>query len=68
MIHPSNKSEEMYIDIGVYGVPKAKNFVPKTSTRDIEKFVMDVKGYVFLRLLELFLNLTLNFSFKYTYN
>ncbi|GJQ68037.1 hypothetical protein Trydic_g10670 [Trypoxylus dichotomus] len=48
MLHPSNKKEEMYVDIGVYGVPKTDNFHPRNSTRNVEKFVKDVKGYQML--------------------
>lgn len=46
MLHPSNGKEEMYVDIGVYGVPKSDNFHPKRSTRNVERFVTDVKGFV----------------------
>lgn len=49
MLRPGNgKKEEMYVDIGVYGVPKSANFNPKISTRNVEKFVRDVKGFVLI--------------------
>lgn len=53
MVHPplktksNNENSRLYVDIGVYGVPKVENFQPKESTRRIEKFVSEVHGYVF---------------------
>lgn len=38
--------DAMYIDIGVYGVPKRPGFDPKQTTRRIEAFVAEAKGYV----------------------
>ncbi|XP_065165651.1 delta(24)-sterol reductase-like isoform X2 [Atheta coriaria] len=44
MVHPRTQTSEMYIDIGVYGVPTAAGFRPKASTRVIEKLVTRLKG------------------------
>lgn len=38
----------MYVDVGVYGVPKVTSFKPVETTRDIEEFVRRVKGYQML--------------------
>jgi len=37
--------EEMFVDIGAYGIPRTKDFNARDSTRRVEKFVRDVKGY-----------------------
>ncbi|XP_038219324.1 delta(24)-sterol reductase-like [Zerene cesonia] len=39
---------EMFVDIGVYGVPKADGFETVSSTRRIENFVTQQKGYQML--------------------
>ncbi|XP_026317233.1 delta(24)-sterol reductase-like [Hyposmocoma kahamanoa] len=39
---------QMYVDIGVYGVPKAKGFETIPSTRRIEKFVTANQGFQML--------------------
>lgn len=49
MVHPpsttkTKKTDSLYVDIGVYGVPKAENFSPRESTREIEKYVINVNG------------------------
>ena len=44
MVHSPSDKSEMYVDIGVYGVPKAVDFKPQECTRSIEKFVTKVKG------------------------
>ncbi|KAG5862322.1 hypothetical protein JTB14_032925 [Gonioctena quinquepunctata] len=47
MVHPENtNSAELYVDIGLYGVPKVDNFDPREATRQIEKYVRDVKGII----------------------
>nr|XP_022915592.1 delta(24)-sterol reductase-like [Onthophagus taurus] len=48
MVHSYTRKDEMYVDIGVYGVPKVNDFHPVKSTRKIEKFVSDVKGFQML--------------------
>ena len=35
---------EMYVDIGVYGVPKVANFQPRETTRRVEEFVRRNRG------------------------
>lgn len=46
MVHPRNTQEEskLYVDVGVYGVPKNDNFNARETTRRIEEFVSDVNG------------------------
>lgn len=46
MVHPKGQEAELYVDIGAYGEPKVKHFDATTSTRQLEKFVRDVHGYV----------------------
>jgi hypothetical protein len=47
MVHPAGEREELYVDVGVYGVPK----VPKgtkyhavNTTRILEDFVAKING------------------------
>ncbi|KAK2702501.1 hypothetical protein QYM36_018891, partial [Artemia franciscana] len=44
MLVPAEGTEQMYVDIGTYGVPKVPTFEPVKTTRNIEAFVRDVKG------------------------
>lgn len=47
MVHPANEREELYVDIGVYGVPKVpegKMYDAVNTVRDIEDFVAKVNG------------------------
>lgn len=37
--------DEIYVDIGVYGVPVKKSYETKTTTRSIEAFVRNIKGF-----------------------
>ncbi|KAJ2940993.1 hypothetical protein O0L34_g13118 [Tuta absoluta] len=39
---------QMFVDIGVYGVPKAKGYVTEPSTRRVESFVMKNHGFQML--------------------
>lgn len=48
MVHPINKNDLMYVDIGIYGVPKVNNFVPQKTTREIEDLVTNCNGYQML--------------------
>lgn len=51
LVHPALKSgsqPQLYVDIGVYGVPKVKDFSPRSSTRDIESFVINKHGFQML--------------------
>lgn len=38
----------MYVDIGVYGVPRAADYEAARTTRRIEEFVRQAKGYQML--------------------
>ncbi|KAJ3639800.1 hypothetical protein Zmor_003137 [Zophobas morio] len=48
MVHPAKNTAAVYVDIGVYGVPKATNFSAIEATRKIEKFVIDANGFQML--------------------
>jgi delta24-sterol reductase len=39
------EGDDLFVDIGLYGVPKAKSFVAKPSTRNIEKVIREEKGF-----------------------
>ena len=45
LVHPRGNEDEMYVDIGAYGTPKARNFSTIPSTRRLEDFVSKVNGY-----------------------
>ncbi|CAL8134552.1 unnamed protein product [Orchesella dallaii] len=47
-LHPDGNQEEMYVDIGLYGVPKVPTFDAEATTRRIEKFVRDSCGFQML--------------------
>lgn len=47
-LHPAKNNTEMYIDVGIYGVPKKDNFKPKETTRNIENFVTERNGFQML--------------------
>jgi hypothetical protein len=44
MLHPVGDVEEMYVDIGAYGIPKTQTFNPEQTTRNLEDFVRKVHG------------------------
>lgn len=46
MLRAPSDQEELYVDIGTYGVPKVENFHPVETTRRVESFVRSVNGYV----------------------
>ncbi|CAH2006232.1 unnamed protein product [Acanthoscelides obtectus] len=49
MVHPKQmQNAELYVDVGVYGVPAVKNFKPKESTRKLEEYVRKVHGFQML--------------------
>ncbi|CAH1153510.1 unnamed protein product [Phaedon cochleariae] len=49
MVHPASMdTAKLYVDIGLYGVPRVKNFDPEISTRKIEKFIREVHGFQML--------------------
>lgn len=43
MVHPRG-DEEMYVDVGLYGVPKALDYEAVKTTRKAEAFVRNVHG------------------------
>ena len=43
-IHPHGDDDEMYVDIGAYGAPKAPGFEAVTATKNLEAYVTKVKG------------------------
>ncbi|KAJ8306436.1 hypothetical protein KUTeg_016981, partial [Tegillarca granosa] len=48
MIHPEGNQDEMYVDIGAYGAPKAAGYETVKSTRNLEAYVTKVKGFQML--------------------
>ena len=44
LVHPRAAEDEMYVDIGAYGTPKARHFSTIPSTRRLEDFVSKVDG------------------------
>lgn len=48
MVHPHGDSDEMYVDIGAYGSPKQPHFSTVPSTRKLEAFVLEKKGFQML--------------------
>ncbi|KAK6179008.1 hypothetical protein SNE40_011465 [Patella caerulea] len=48
MVHPATESDEMYVDIGAYGTPKAETYETVSTTRRLEAFVRSVKGFQML--------------------
>ncbi|XP_011499083.1 PREDICTED: delta(24)-sterol reductase-like [Ceratosolen solmsi marchali] len=47
-VHSHQSSSEMYVDVGVYGIPGTRDYEATRTTREIEKFVSDVHGYQML--------------------
>eukprot|EP00746_Dinoflagellata_sp_MGD_P024061 gnl/MRDRNA2_/MRDRNA2_156449_c0_seq1.p1 gnl/MRDRNA2_/MRDRNA2_156449_c0~~gnl/MRDRNA2_/MRDRNA2_156449_c0_seq1.p1 ORF type:complete len:553 (+),score=93.58 gnl/MRDRNA2_/MRDRNA2_156449_c0_seq1:69-1727(+) len=47
-IAPTKDGEEMFVDIGAYGVPQAPKFNHVSSLRQVEAFVRKVQGYQML--------------------
>ena len=41
---PSNR-DEMYVDIGLYGVPQREQFDPEKTSRKVEEFVRNIGGF-----------------------
>lgn len=48
MLQPAARKQQMYVDIGAYGVPKTKQFEAVATTRRLEAFVRQVKGFQML--------------------
>lgn len=54
-VHPARDGEEMYVDVGIYGVPGVgsgrpgkTDFVAEPSCRAVEDFVREVDGFQML--------------------
>jgi len=45
MLKISSDKDEMFVDVGVYGVPKNERFDAVKTTRKVEEFVRQVKGF-----------------------
>ncbi|KAA0196094.1 hypothetical protein HAZT_HAZT011860 [Hyalella azteca] len=48
MLQPAGGKDALYVDIGTYGVPRVQNFHPVDTTRRVEQFVRDKKGFQML--------------------
>lgn len=49
MVHPAaGLAEDMYVDIGVYGVPKRDDFDARRTHRELEDLVVDCAGFQML--------------------
>jgi len=48
MLRPNSQEEEMYVDIGIYGVPTTTTFHTRATSRRIERFVAEHRGYQML--------------------
>ncbi|KAF2360095.1 FAD linked oxidase N-terminal [Trinorchestia longiramus] len=48
MLKQVSSEGSLYVDIGTYGVPHVKNFHPVETTRRVEKFVREAKGFQML--------------------
>lgn len=48
MLQPRNNTTQLYVDIGVYGIPKVNNFHPEKSTRYLENLVSESTGFQML--------------------
>lgn len=45
MLKVASNKEEMFVDVGVYGVPKNERFDAVKTTRKVEEFVRSVNGF-----------------------
>merc|ERR1712083_472030 len=45
MLKPHTNKEEMFVDVGVYGVPKNERFDAERTTRKVEEFVRNINGF-----------------------
>lgn len=49
MVHPAEgMTEDMYVDIGVYGVPKRDSFDARPTHRELEDLIVESKGFQML--------------------
>lgn len=44
MVNPTEQ-EDMFVDVGIYGEPGIENYQAKITTRKLEQFVREVKGF-----------------------
>ena len=47
IVHPAQRGDQMYVDIGAYGSPKSSSWEAVKTTRALEAYVIKVSGYVF---------------------
>lgn len=45
MLRPHTNKDEIFVDVGVYGVPKNDRFDAEKTTRKVEEFVRNVNGF-----------------------
>merc|ERR1712111_218373 len=45
MLKTPSGEDEMFVDVGVYGVPKREGFDGVKTTRKVEEYVRNVQGY-----------------------
>ena len=45
MLRSASNREELFVDVGVYGVPKNDRFDAEKTTRKVEEFVRNVDGF-----------------------
>jgi delta24-sterol reductase len=48
MVHPPKGHDELYVDVGAYGVPLSGNFHYRESTQQLEAFVRKSYGFQLL--------------------
>jgi len=44
MVNPAG-DEEMFVDVGIYGEPGIANYQARGTTRKLEQYIRDIKGY-----------------------
>ena len=45
MLRPPSNRDEMYVDIGMYGVPSREMFDSEKSLRRMEEFIKKTRGF-----------------------
>ncbi|XP_022317755.2 delta(24)-sterol reductase-like isoform X1 [Crassostrea virginica] len=48
MVHPAQRGDQMYVDIGAYGSPKSSSWEAVKTTRALEAYVIKVSGFQML--------------------
>lgn len=46
MVHPPQKGDQLYVDIGAYGSPKSSTWEAVKTTKALEAYVIKSGGYV----------------------